>query len=95
MSLLERWNPSRDLERFRHEVDDLLEKFGLERGAFVKDWESFVTLRPAIESYVDGDKFTVRIELPGIDPKKVDIKVIGGVLTVRGLARAKERNQEE
>ena len=89
MSLLERWNPSRDLERFRHEVDDLLEKFGFERGASLKDWESFATFRPAIESYVDGDKFTVRMELPGIDPKKVDIKVTGGVLTVR--ARASKR----
>ena len=28
MALLERWNPSGDLERFRHDVDDLLEKFG-------------------------------------------------------------------
>jgi hypothetical protein len=55
MALLERWNPSGDLERFRHDVDDLLEKFGLERGSFLKDWESFSTLRPAIESYVEGD----------------------------------------
>jgi HSP20 family protein len=84
MALLERWNPSRDLERFRHEVDDLLEKFGLERGAFLKDWESFSALRPAIEAYGEGDKFVVRMELPGIDPKKIEVKVTGGVLTVKG-----------
>jgi HSP20 family protein len=94
MSLLERWNPSRDLERFRHEVDDLLEKFGFERGAVLRDWESFATFRPAIESYVDGDKFTVRMELPGIDPKKVDIKVIGGVLTVRGSREQKSETKK-
>ena len=94
MSLLERWNPSRDLERFRHEVDELLEKFGLERGALLKDWESFATLRPAIQSYVDGDKFTVRVELPGIDPNKVDIKVIGGLLTVRGSRDQKSETKK-
>lgn len=94
MALLERWNPSRDLERFRHEVDDLLEKFGLERGPFLKDWEALSTLRPALESYVEGDKFTVRMELPGIDPKKVDIKVAGGVLTVKGSREQKTETKK-
>jgi HSP20 family protein len=94
MSLLERWNPSRDLERFRHEVDDLLEKFGLERGAFLKDWESLSTHRPAIESYVEGDKFTVRMELPGVDPKQVDIKVTGGILTVKGSREQKSETKK-
>ncbi len=94
MALLDRWNPSRDLERFRHEVDDLLEKFGLERGAFLKDWESISTHRPAIEAYVDGDKFTVRIELPGVDPKQVDIKVTGGVLTVKGSREQKSETKK-
>lgn len=94
MSLLQRWNPSRDLERFRHEVDDLLEKFGLESGTFLKDWEPFATLRPAIESYVEGDKFTVRMELPGIDPKKVDIKVTGGVLNVKGSREQKSETKK-
>jgi len=94
MALLERWNPSRDLERFRHEVDDLLEKFGLERGAFPKDWESFA-LRPAIESYVDGDKFIVRMELPGIDPKKIDINVASGILTVKGSRELKAETKKQ
>jgi HSP20 family protein len=90
MSLLEKWNPSRDLERFRHEVDELLERFGLERGALRKDWVSFPTLRPALESYVEGDKFVVRMELPGIKPEEIDIKVTGGVLTVKGSREQKD-----
>ena len=94
MTLLERWNPSRDLERFRHEVDDLLEKFGLERRAFGKDWESFTMLRPAVESYVEGDKFVVKMELPGIDPKEVEIKVTGGILTVKGSREQKDETKK-
>ena len=59
MALLEKWNPSREIERFRRDFDDLLEKVGFERGgSFFKDWES-MTLKPALESFVDGDKFTV------------------------------------
>jgi HSP20 family protein len=94
MSLLEKWNPTRDLERFGHEVDDLLEKFGLERGAWRKDWESFATLRPAVESYVEGDKFVVRMELPGIKPQEIDIKVAGGVLTVKGSREQKDETSK-
>jgi HSP20 family protein len=94
MALLEKWNPSRDLEHFRHEVDDLLEKFGLERGAFSKDWESFAALRPALESYVEGDKFVVRMELPGIKPEEFDIKVTGGVLTVKGSREQKDESKK-
>jgi HSP20 family protein len=93
MALTEKWNPSRDLERFRHEVDDLLEKFGFARGAFRKSWE-FTTLRPAVESYVEGNKFVVRMELPGIDPQEIDIKVSGGVLSVRGSREQKEETKK-
>lgn len=82
-TFLEKWNPSRELERFRHEFDDLFDRFGFDRGGLLKEWQA-TALRPAIESYVDGDKFTVRVELPGIDPKEVDIKVAEGILTVKG-----------
>ncbi len=93
MALLERWNPSRELERLRHEFDDLLERFGFEPGGLFKDFQS-TTQRPAIESYVDGDKFTVRVELPGVDPKDVDIKVAGGVLTVKGSREEKHETKK-
>lgn len=89
MSLLEKWNPSRELERFRNQFDDLFERFGFEPG-LLKEWQS-TSLRPAIESYVDGDKLTIRVELPGVDAKNVDIKVASGVLTVKG---SKEEKQE-
>jgi len=93
MTLLEKWNPSRDLEILRHEFDDLLERFGFERGGLFKEWQS-TSLRPAMESYVDGDKFTVRVELPGVDPKDVDVKVASGVLTVRGSREEKHETKK-
>ena len=93
MTLLEKWNPSRDLERLRHEFDDLLERLGSERGGLFKEWQS-TSLGPAMESYVDGDKFTVRVELPGVDPKDVDVKVASGVLTVRGSREEKHETKK-
>jgi len=88
MALLEKWNPSRELQRLRHEFDELLERFGFEHVDLAKEWPS-IALRPAIESYVDGDKFTARVELPGVDPKDVEVTVASGVLTVKGSREEK------
>ncbi len=83
MAFLEKWNPSRELQRLRQEFDDLFEH----RGVF-NEWQSR-GLRPAVESFVDGDNLTIRIELPGVDPEDVDVKVAGGVLTVKGTREEK------
>ena len=88
MALLEKWNPSRELQRLRQEFDDLFEQ-----GGVFKEWQS-TGMRPAIESYVDGDNFTVRVELPGVDPKDVDVKVAGGVLTVKGSREEKHETKK-
>ena len=86
MALFEKWNPSRELERFRNEFDDFLEKFGLE-GRLFKEREQI--LRPAIEAYVEDDTFRVRVDLPGIDSANIDVKVIGGMLTIKGSREQK------
>jgi HSP20 family protein len=40
--------------------------------------------KPAIESYLENGAFVVRADLPGIDPKDVDITVSGNLLQIRG-----------
>ncbi len=97
MGLLERWRP-REMDRFRSEFDDLLERFGFDR-----DWLPRVpfdrmfaesAMRPAIESCVEGDKFIVRTDLPGIEPKDVDIKVVGNMLTIKGSREEKRETKK-
>ncbi len=51
--------------------------------------EPFMTLRPflaqpiRVEDYMEGDRYIVRAELPGIDPEKdVEVTVGAGYLTV-------------
>jgi len=98
MGFLERWTPSRDLDRFRREVDDLLERFSSERDWFAPfrfDREREPKAgRPAIESCVEDGKFIVRTDLPGIDPKNVDIKVVGDILTIRGSREEKSETKK-
>jgi HSP20 family protein len=85
----EKWHPAKELERFRRRVDDLLEHSGFEQHR-LKNWESS-SLRPAIESFVNGDQLTIRVDLPGIDPESIDVRVMGGFLTVKG---SREESQE-
>ena len=92
MGFLEKWNPSNDLERLRHEIDELLGHFGFDRGEF-KAWPA-ASNRPAIESSVDGDKFVVRVDLPGVDPKDIDVQVINGILTVKGTREEKRESDK-
>jgi HSP20 family protein len=98
MGLLEKWKPSRELERFRNEFDDLVERFGFDRDWFdrfplSRDFFSDSPARPMIETRIEDGKFIVRADLPGIDPKDVDIKVVGDVLTIKGSREAKHETK--
>jgi len=92
MGFLEKWSPSTDLERLRHEFDELLEQFGFDRRE-LKAWPSGSN-RPAIESSIDGDKFVVRIDLPGVDPKNIGVQVVNGILTVKGTREEKRESDK-
>lgn len=102
MGLLERWRPSRELDRFRSEMDDLLERFGDDRDWFGRlpfNREFFgerepSPARPAIETRVEDGKFIVRTDLPGVDAKDVDIKVVGNVMTIKGSREEKRETKK-
>src|SRR5262249_54377654 len=102
MALLERWRPSRELERLRSEFDDLLDRFGFDRDWFARfpegrelfaDWQTRPA-RFAVDTRVDEGKFVVHADLPGIDPKDIDIKVVGNVLTVKGSREEKRESKK-
>lgn len=101
MAILDRWRQGKDLDRFRLEFDDLLERFGLDRGWFGRfpfgreaaEGEAAL-MRPAIETRVEENKFIVRADLPGIDPKNIDIKLVGDVLTIKGSREEKSETKK-
>jgi HSP20 family protein len=102
MALLEKWSRSRDLDRFRSEFDDFLERFGFDRHWFgrfplsrelLADWQA-LPARPAIETRVEDGKFIVRADLPGIGPKDIDVKVAGDMLTIKGSREEKRETKK-
>jgi len=45
---------------------------------------------PLVNIYDDGESFVVRAEVPGVDPKQLDISVTGDTLTLHGERQASE-----
>jgi HSP20 family protein len=78
------WSPFRELDRFRRDFDDLFDRFLGGRAGRQGNG-------PALESYVDNGRLMVRADLPGIDPKDVEITVTGDQLTIRG--KREQRNE--
>jgi HSP20 family protein len=86
------WSPFRELERFRRDFDDLFERF---LGGHVRS-AAPGSLFPAVESYIEEGKLVIKADLPGIDPKDVEVTITGRNLTLKGKREQsrQERNHQ-
>jgi HSP20 family protein len=91
MSLI-RWDPFDDLASLRESMEKLFEEFYTRRPE--RGGRTPVVWQPAIEAYeTDGD-VVIRAELPGIDPKQVEISVTEDTLTLKGEARTEHEEKK-
>jgi HSP20 family protein len=91
ISMLERWDPFRDLMTIQNEVHRL---FGRTFGDGELGTGTTGTWAPAVDVYESGDRFLVSVELPGIDPADVEVSVEDSTLTVRGERRFVHEEKE-
>jgi len=50
---------------------------------------------PPVESFVKGNNLIIRADVPGLDPKDVEISVLHDVLTITGERKAKKEVNEK
>lgn len=88
MSMI-RWDPFDDLASLRESMDKLFEEFTTRRphAAGPAVWP------PAVEVYETDADIIVKAELPGIDPKNVDIQVADDTLTIKAEAKAEQESK--
>ena len=88
---LTRRSPFGSIFQIHREFDDLLSQFLGHEGAHAPDRPDAepVTWWPAVESYTKDGDVHVRVALPGVDPKDVEVTVSDDYLTVRGERKAK------
>ncbi|HTR60759.1 MAG TPA: Hsp20/alpha crystallin family protein [Candidatus Binataceae bacterium] len=89
MGALLPWRPFRELERMMRRMDSpfrLLEELPeiSEEG-----------LVPAVESFVKDGNLVVRADVPGMDPKDIDVSILGNVMTVKGERRSEQEVKKE
>lgn len=94
-SLIPRSPFSREVVDLRREFDHILNRFF--------EWPSNPTeqnlaegFTPAIETSIDkdGKKFRCQVMLPGIEPKDVNIQVLGNTLTISGERSSTKETKE-
>ncbi|MFW6127396.1 MAG: Hsp20/alpha crystallin family protein [Thermodesulfobacteriota bacterium] len=90
---LARWTPFREVSRLRDEMDRLWEDFfGSEpRARFPMTGEWL----PAVDISDTADTVTVKVEIPGMEAKDVDVSLSGNVLTIKGEKKIDKEAKEE
>ncbi len=91
MNMLTRWDPFRELNTLQREMNRLFQDFGT-RGESELATTSFV---PAVDVYEDEHNITLKLEVPGIEQKDLDIRVENNTLTVRGERKFDKEEKEE
>jgi HSP20 family protein len=76
-------------DSFRNDMEDMFDKFFNEEGS---DGQTLKAWAPRMDVEESDREILVKADLPGVDPKDVDIQVENNVLTVRG---GKEEKKEE
>jgi HSP20 family protein len=87
------WRPFRELERMRREMDRLWDSFFEERprkkGEEVGEW------LPSLDVSETKNDLVVKAELPGMDPKDIDISLSEGILNIKGEKKQEKEEKEE
>ena len=84
-NMILRWDPFRDLATPHDRVDRLFEDSL--RGLRGSQWEEALegtAWAPAVDILEKDNEVVLRADLPGLDPKDVEIQVQNGTLTLRG-----------
>jgi HSP20 family protein len=83
------YEPWRLFNRFHNDISRV---FGDSTAASETANSSDVTWLPVVDVHEEAERFVVRADLPGVDPKDVEITAEKGVLTIRGQRHAEKRD---
>ncbi len=96
--LLTKWQPIRSLSAwpnpFFSDIDNLLARFWddyqLKTGVLKEaEWT------PRVDVYENKDNFVVKAELPGIDPKDLEVRIEDETLYLKGERKLEKEQKEE
>jgi HSP20 family protein len=92
MTVLTRWDPFREFSVLQDRMNRLF------RDSFSEGREEDLTtasFAPAVDVYEDEHNVSLKIEVPGIDEKDVDVRIENNTLTVHGERKFEKEEKEE
>jgi HSP20 family protein len=85
--------PMGEVSRLRREMDRLWEDFFGFKGWGLRPWEA--EWAPAVDVSETADKVVVKAEVPGMDPKDLNISLTGDVLSIKGEKKSEREETKE
>jgi HSP20 family protein len=79
--LMRSWQPFTEIETIRQQLDKAFDGLAATRD------NSEATWMPPLELVDSGDNFVLKAQLPGIDPKDVDVQVTREAISISGERR--------
>jgi HSP20 family protein len=92
MTVLTRWDPFREFSTLQDRMNRLFhDSFSDGR----EEALSTTAFAPPVDVYEDEHNVTLKIEVPGIDEKDIDVRVENNTLTVHGERKFEKDEKEE
>jgi HSP20 family protein len=92
MTVLTRWDPFREFSTVQDRLNRLFrESYGEGR----EEALTTSTFAPLVDVYEDEHNITLKIEVPGIDEKDIDVQIENNTLTVHGERKFEKEEKEE
>ncbi len=93
MTVLTRWDPFREFNTLQERMNRLFHDSYSEGGR--EEALSTGAFAPPVDVYEDEHNVTLKIEVPGIDEKDIDVRIENNTLTVHGERKLEKEEKEE
>ncbi len=93
MTVLTRFEPFREFATLQDRINRAFRESYT--GANHDDSLTTSSFSPAVDVYEDEHQVTLKIEVPGIDEKDIDVRVENNTLTVHGERKIEQEEKEE
>src|SRR5277367_204846 len=93
MTLLTGWESLRELSAMQNRMNRLIRESHSPEGP--EEALTTTTLAPPVDIYEDEHNIILKMEVPGIDEKDLDVRIQNNTLTVHGERKIEQEEKEE
>src|SRR5580692_2103675 len=93
MTILTRWDPAREYSTLQDRMNRLFRESYSPEGP--EEALTTTGFAPPVDIYEDEHTITLKLEVPGIDEKDIDVRLEGNTLTVHGERKIEKEEKEE